>query len=389
VTVQTAVAERQDPAVKLESARMLSRGSEYLPATFEERGVAISFTTPKLNQARIRRNERQGLELLVPDFADSGATYVMPWGVLPEVVSMTLHDRELHKLITNKPGLTPWEMRRLQMEIGARGLAGPSAAMASRQALGEDDRLRLAANFALIQKVFGFLGFETAGLKASSFLTVETQTHVRRAFQALGKEISASPEQCYGAIAEQSASLAQIGVPGADQPGRLRRIIQDMRSLVSSVDGWAAGAYSEHAGKANMIARVAEQTVMIADYDLDRLDRRIRDIARFVKNWQREAQEVRHLANRLYWLLDGWDHITAAWFTGIDKSEIDTIDAMHDIERVLPRVPRKEVESMPQFASGEVKVHGGRRVTAMQDWRTKSRDADLIRRLETVKGVTP
>ena len=58
------------------------------------------------------------------------------------------------------------------------------------------------------------------------------------------------------------------------------------------------------------------------------------------------------------------------------------------VERVLPRVPRKEVENIPQFANGTAKVHAGRRVAAMQDWRTKSRDADLIRRLETVKGAT-
>lgn len=388
MTAQTAAVERLETGAKSDSTRLIARGSEYLPATFEDRGVAISFTTPKLNQARLRRNERQGLELLVPDFADSGATYVMPWPLLPELVSMTLHDRELHKLITAKPALTPWEMRRLQMEIGARGLAGPAAAAACRQALGEDDRLRLAANFALIQKVFGFLGFATEELKAANFLTVETQTHVRRAFQALGKEIGASPEQCYGAIAEQSASLAQIGVPGADQPGRLRRILDEMRFLIGSVDRWSTTAYSEHQGRANMVARVAEHTVMMADYDLDRLDRRISDIARFVKDWEREAQEVRRLASRLSWLLDGWDHIAAAWRSAIGNSEADTTDALTDIERVLPRVPRKEVEHIPQLAESAAKLNGGRRVAAMQDWRSKSRDSDLIRRLEQVKGAT-
>ncbi len=388
MSVQTAAAERQDAGLKVDSARLLTRGSEYLPSTFEERGVAISFTTPKLNQARLRRNERMALELLVPDFADSGATYVMPWAMLPELISMTLHDRELHKLISSRPAVTPWEMRRLQMEIGARGLAGPAAAQACKLALGEDDRLRLAANFALIQKVFGFLGFETEGLKASSFLTAETQVHVRRAFQALGKEINASPEQCYGAIAEQSSSLAQIGVPGADQPGRLRRIVQDMRTLVRSADGWAATAFSELAVKASLIARVAEQTLMVADYDLDRLDRRIRDIARFVKNWEREAREVRELVDRMSWLLDGWDHIATAWLTAIGSSELETVDALADIERVLPRVPRRAIEAIPQL-SAVAPPHAGRRVTAMQDWRNKSRDNDLIRRLELVKGATP
>ncbi len=388
MTVQTAIAaDSRARGPQIDSASLL-RGSEYLPATFEERGVAISFTTPKLNQARIRRNERQALELLVPDFADSGATYVMPWAVLPEVISMTLHDRELYKAITAEPALTPWDIRRLQLQVAARGLAGPAAAQASRRALGEEERLRLAANFALIQKVFGFLGFETGGLKAASFLSPETQDHVRRAFHALAREIGASPEQCYAAIAEQSVSLAQVGVPGAEEQGRLRRIVDDMRSFVGSVNGWAITAYTEHKGRAALVARVAEQTVMIADWDLERLDGRIRDIARFVRDWHREAQEVRRLVARLSWLLDGWDHITAAWFCAIDSSEIDTVATLAEIERVLPRVPRKELEAMPQFAESVAGQGRGRRVAALQDWRTRSRDLDMIRRLETVKGAT-
>lgn len=387
MTVQTAMAGHQESAQMADNTRMLSHGSEYLPATFEERGVAISFTTPKLSQARIRRSERLKLELLVPDFADSGATYVMPWNTLPELVSMTLHDRELHKLISNRPGCTPWEIRRTQLEIGARGLAGPGAAKACKQALGEDDKLRLAANFELIRKVFGFLGFETDDLKASSFLTPQTQIHVRSAFKALGKEIMASPEECYSAIAEQSASLAQLGVPGADQPGRLRQIIRDMRSMIGSVDGWATTAYSEFVGKATTVARVTEQTVAVADHELERLDQRVRDIARFVKNWQNEARQVRELVERMYWLIDGWDHITATWFTAIDKADIDTIDALHEIGRVLPRVPRKELEKVAQAIPEPGKINGGRRVQAMQDWRTKSRDSGMVQRIEAVKGA--
>lgn len=387
MTVQTAVAGHQDSALKTERTRLLSHGSEYLPATFEERGVAIAFTTPKLSQARIRLSERKKLDLLVPGFADSGATYVMPWTMLPELVSMTLHDRELHKQISKQPGCTPWEIRRTQLEVGARGLAGPVAAKACKKALGEDDSLRLAANFALIRKVFGFLGYETDDLKASSFLTSETQVHVRSAFQALAKEIKATPEECYSAIAEQSISLAQLGVPGADQPGRLRQIIRDMRSLVGSVDGWATTAYSELVGQATTIARVTEQTVAVADYDLDRLDQRIHDIARFVKNWQNEARQVRELVGRMYWLIDGWDHITATWFTAIDKADIDTIDALNEIGRVLPRVPRNELEKMTQTVSNAKTLNGGRRVKPMQDWRTRSRDLGMVQRIEAVKGA--
>lgn len=366
---------------------MLARGADYMPVTFEDRGAAIGFTTPKLNQARIRQKEERSLELLVPDFADSGGTYVIPWKAVPNIVSMTLHDRELHKLISEKWCVTPRDVRRVQMDVGARGLAGPVMARACKQALGEDTRLGMAANFALIQKVFGFLGFETSELRASNFLTPQTQAHVKRAFQVLAKEISTTPAECYGAIAEQSASLAELGVPGADPPGRLRRLMAEMRSLSISLDGWSATTYSELRSKTTIVKAVLEQTLLVADFDLNRLDQRIAKISSFIKNWHRESREVQRLGLRLTWLLDGWDHIAASWEHAIACPDADPVETLNEIVRVLPRVPRKELEGIPQFAETPEKLTSNRRVQSTQDWRTRSSDFELVQRLEAIKGA--
>ena len=51
----------------------------YLPATFEERGVAVSFTTPALAYARIRKDYRDRLEVVLPNIGDAKGTFVIPW----------------------------------------------------------------------------------------------------------------------------------------------------------------------------------------------------------------------------------------------------------------------------------------------------------------------
>ncbi|MEI9987084.1 MAG: hypothetical protein WDN69_30395 [Aliidongia sp.] len=43
-------------------------GSAMLPATFEERGAVVPFTTPALSLARVRRDQRQRMILLMPNF---------------------------------------------------------------------------------------------------------------------------------------------------------------------------------------------------------------------------------------------------------------------------------------------------------------------------------
>ena len=47
-------------------------------ATFGERGVSVPFTTPALAGARVRRDARHGLALLVPNPSGGRGIYVLP-----------------------------------------------------------------------------------------------------------------------------------------------------------------------------------------------------------------------------------------------------------------------------------------------------------------------
>lgn len=366
-----------------------TRGVEQLPATFMDRGVAISFTTPGLSQARIRRNRRDLLELLVPCFADSEGTYVFPWKLVPETITMTLHDRELYDLITRKPGISPWEMRRLQIEVGASGLAGPEAEESCQRALNEENRQRWAANFALIRGVFQFIGQDSEQLAINKFLAPETQASVKRAFRIFAGRIGVPPSECYSAIAEQSVCLAPVGLPYADSPGRLRRILADLRSMILSMNGWASLINRRVGEKARAVVHVSQQTITAAEQDLQKIDVALMDIAAFVRDWREQSSNINSLILRLYWLLDGWDHIATTWFLAIKESEVAAIDAVEEILRILPYLPRMESKSLSVVREDGLMMLGRRRINAMEDWRTRRLYPELVRRLEAVKSVSP
>src|SRR3546814_2878694 len=74
-------------------------GQQFQPAKFEERGTAVAFTTPALSQARVRQDSREQLELTVSAFSGAKGNYVIRWKDVPDIFSLTMHDRALQDTI--------------------------------------------------------------------------------------------------------------------------------------------------------------------------------------------------------------------------------------------------------------------------------------------------
>ena len=56
--------------------------TKYWPATFEERGVVVPFTTPMLAFARARSDGNSGLEIIVPGLSGGSGVYIIGWAKL-------------------------------------------------------------------------------------------------------------------------------------------------------------------------------------------------------------------------------------------------------------------------------------------------------------------
>src|SRR5271166_5073484 len=94
-----------------EPLNRMRTSDSYLPATFEERGVAVSFTTPALAYARIRKDYRDRLEVVLPNIGESKGTFVIPWSALADTVTLTTHDRALQEEVQNSDAVSPYDIR--------------------------------------------------------------------------------------------------------------------------------------------------------------------------------------------------------------------------------------------------------------------------------------
>src|SRR5690606_28232385 len=114
-------------------------GQQFQPAKFEERGTAVAFTTPALSQARVRLDNRENLELTVSAFSGVKGNYVIRWKDVPDIFSLTMHDRALQEAIQKNNSCLPPDIRRATLETAKTGLAGPEAQRSAEEALAEED----------------------------------------------------------------------------------------------------------------------------------------------------------------------------------------------------------------------------------------------------------
>ncbi|MEZ5668814.1 MAG: hypothetical protein R3F55_15500 [Alphaproteobacteria bacterium] len=133
------------------------------------------------------------------------------------------------------------------------------------------------------------------------------------------------------------------------------------------------------------IAQRCRATIAAAEATIERFDRQATDIVGLVRRWEAMAPALRALVERVYWLLDGWDHVVALWTVGRDGAEARLVDTVQEMRRILPRLPRSEA---PAAQVGRaVPGDGSRRLSAMRDWRTGLPDFELARRVEQVRAA--
>ncbi|HEY4172518.1 MAG TPA: hypothetical protein VGM42_05775, partial [Rhodopila sp.] len=136
----------------------LPRLKPYHPVTFQERGVAVPFTTPLLGGTRARPTDKQGVELVVPNPAGGRGVYIMPWAGIAAWCQPTLHDAVFNDRIASLQTVTPATIRRVALQIAAEGLAGEEAMDAARVAVKTQDSDRVVTNFQLLMTLVAQVG---------------------------------------------------------------------------------------------------------------------------------------------------------------------------------------------------------------------------------------
>ena len=98
----------------------------------------VPFTSPSLAGARVRRTERAGLEVLLPNPSGGKGLYVAAWADVRAMVRPTVHDLRLMEQIATIRTITPTTIRHAAREIASEGLAGRAAGTAAIASLVAD-----------------------------------------------------------------------------------------------------------------------------------------------------------------------------------------------------------------------------------------------------------
>jgi hypothetical protein len=94
--------------------------TDFQPATFLERGATVPFTSPLLQQARIRLGLGGTREIVLRNPSGGPGWYVGPWDGVAEMARATVHDRLVYKRIEETGAISPLDIRRAGLEAGPR-----------------------------------------------------------------------------------------------------------------------------------------------------------------------------------------------------------------------------------------------------------------------------
>ena len=357
----------------------------FLPATFEERGVALSFTTPALAYARIRKDYRDRLEVVLPNIGEGKGTFVIPWSALADTMTLTAHDRALQEEVQNNDAMSPYDIRMAELVIARDGLAGTDVAEAAAKALAEDAKHVDLTNLMFMAKVIMASGSLTKEMLAG-LASGESDDKVRQAAYKVAGTIGLKPTQLDEKLGKLSRVVAPLGIEGAPEMGRLRRLIRELSTFRDSLDHWAAENVHCEVELARFCVEVADLTLLRGIKIVQEFDAALSEPLNILKNWDIESPKLQNAVVRLSWLFDGWDMIIRTWDAAKNQNRDAQEAALFAIFRALPLLPKSELESSEANKASSFRISKKRSVRMYENWSTGELDMDLLSRIESMKA---
>lgn len=294
--------------------------SDWQPATFRERGVAVPFTTPALTGARLRLTERR-CDLVAPHPAGLRGVYIFALPALSDFCTPSLHDLRLATLLEEERPLSPRAMRQVARRVAAEGAAGRMAAAAAAEAAGHEAQLCQA-----------WCAFLLGGLKRAGQSPKAAPGDLRRDQAVL--QLAGSDGRDEDAVRASLLHLARVlagnglacaAAAGARQPALIERMESLAAEMGASQDGGAFVACG--VGAFASAARAL----------LHALGPLLADPGSLLASWANRPELLEAELGRPAWLLDGWDHLCLAWQLAANTAE--RAAALREIASLMPPVP--------------------------------------------------
>jgi len=365
-----------------------SLADEYIPSTFAERGVAVPFTTPLLNQARLRLDRNDRFEFLLPAFTGGKGVYVLPWKALPEMMTITLHDRLLFEAIEKLETHSPESVRQAALTVAQTGVAGGDAASAAAASLAKDHDYLVLTQFILVTELLRLVGIGAADLLRPGMTIDDSKRMARAALAQVAQMVGLPPDAMTARVETLGVAIAPVGLPQCPEPGRLRTLINRLGRFCRDVERWAELDASDATMLGQYCAAVGKHTLGLARVRMEQLDKVCVEPKQIIHDEPRFRTTITEHVSRLSWLLDGWDFLVALWESARDRTAEAQRTAVGDISRLLPVIPKEETTWTSDTLDMDAVSRVQRRwVRVNEDWRTGALDMDAVMRLESLKAA--
>ena len=321
-------------------------------ATFGERGVSVPFTTPALAGARVRRDARHGLALLVPNPSGGRGIYVLPWSGVRDMCHPTLHDGMLHDVIaaSKDDPVSPAMVRMAARRVAGDGAAGRAAHAAAAKAIQTENESRQATNRYLLYALAAQTTMQASSVEVAALASVVD-------------EIGIGPH------------AAQAGIPV--------RLVQ-LKSLREELAAWADTGADE-SGYGPMACGMANLTIRCADQVVAAARDRAADAAGLLADWRTGPGDVTALFSRPAWVLDGWSLPCLLW--GAAYGIVARRAALIEIGQMLAVLPKEAGHWIGASIDAEANQAIRPMVGLSQDWRAGLSALDLVARNEQFRAL--
>jgi hypothetical protein len=361
--------------------------SDYMPATVEERGVVVAFTTPLLNQARVRLTPQQRFEFLLPNFTAGKGIYVLGWKGLGGIMTLTLHDRLLFQNIETLKHHVPEAVRHASLSVQSSGICGPDAANAAAKTLDDEQQELVLAQFVLVTELLKLVNIQATDLLRPGMTADDSNRVARQSLAKVAQMLGIAHDDLTTRVDRLGERLAPLGLPQSPRPGRLRRLATQIEHFADEVEAWASSDLSDASTLGDHCVSVARHTLRLAQRRVARIDEMCSNVRSLVEHVDQHRPLVDKQIERISWLLDGWEFLTARWKTAEDEATSERQTLVSEISRLIPPLTKDETNAIPDIPDMDTVTKLQRRwVQPHEDWRTGALDMLAVRRLETVKA---
>lgn len=323
------------------------RRLEYHPKTFVQRGAVAPFTTRLLSQGRVRpgRNSTDpaAIEALLPGFSGGSSVYVTPLSTVDEIVSMTVHDRALSELILDKMATTPMAIRGCWLEVAGWGLGGSAQATRAQEWIDAREATYRADRIIMLQKLALKEGLELPEALARDLMARSGEGVFRSAVEAFSVAGKLDSDIAHNRINAVAAILAGIGLKSSPAPGKMRDLVARLGELAQMLALWGQDTMADVGPTAVLCAGAAASNHELALTSMAKIDELTVEPTRLVSDWPKGGKTLAREVDRLYWLLDGWEHLIELWDRVIARKALAE-DMVPEISKLLPIVPPDEIE---------------------------------------------